>query len=117
LPLGHSAFPLFPLYLNKLARCGNGFSRGWFVPRRTTISKVCTEIIRVFSDFLLWWEDLFTFSLFNDAFSWWEYIASNGRTNNELNRMLKEGVLAQFKVIFQKCPGATEENYQKPRSE
>jgi hypothetical protein len=28
LPLGHSAFPLFPLYLNKLARCGNGFSRG-----------------------------------------------------------------------------------------
>jgi hypothetical protein len=34
--------------------------------------------------------------------------------NNELERMWKEEVVAQFKVLYQNLSGGTEENHQKP---
>jgi hypothetical protein len=36
--------------------------------------------------------------------------------SNELERMWKEAVLAEFKAIFRYLPGGTEENHEKPQS-
>jgi hypothetical protein len=61
---------------------------------------------------------LFIYSLFNDAFSISDYIASNKRmiVNNELERMWKETVVAQFKVLSRHLPGGTEGNHEKTQS-
>jgi hypothetical protein len=62
---------------------------------------------------------LFIYNLFNDAFSSTDYILSNERmtVNNELERMWKEAVVAQFKVLSQHLlGGGTEENHKKLQS-
>jgi hypothetical protein len=54
--------------------------------------------------------------LFNDTNSNSDYIASNDRTNNELERLWKEEVMDQHKVLPQNLLGVAEENHKKPQS-
>jgi hypothetical protein len=54
---------------------------------------------------------------FNYAVSTVLYIVLNGRTtmNNELERMWKEAVMAQFEVLSQYLPADTEETIEEPQ--
>jgi hypothetical protein len=58
----------------------------------------------------------FVCCLFNDAVSISDYIASNGRMNNELERIRKEWLRSNFRYCTRNLHGGTGENHERFQS-